>query len=107
MTSFSDAEVAAITGTPGYGTPDDPTIPPAQLQAIVAANPWFIDYDPIHHGYVRCEASPSEFKATVRKLETVRQVSTALAAQDTYTVHKGQRRGEGVGAVRRLEASRR
>jgi alkaline phosphatase D len=91
MTSFSDAEVAAITGRPGYGTPDNPTIPPDQLQTILSANPWFVDYDPIHHGYVRCEASSSQFKATVRKLETVRQVTTALASEDTYTVKRGQR----------------
>ena len=91
MTSFSDAEVAAITGRPGYGTPDNPTIPPDQLQTILSANPWFTDYDPIHHGYVRCEASSSQFKATVRKLETVRQVTTALASEDTYTVKRGQR----------------
>jgi len=91
ITSASDAEVSAVVGRPGFGTPDNPTVPPDQLQTIIAANPWFVDYDPIHHGYVRCEASPSQFKATVRKLETVRQVSTAVAAQDTYTVHKGQR----------------
>jgi alkaline phosphatase D len=91
ITSFSDAEVASITGQPGFGTPDNPTIPPEQLQTVISANPWFIDYDPIHHGYVRCEASSSTFKATVRKLETVRQVTTALASEDTYTVHRGQR----------------
>jgi alkaline phosphatase D len=91
VTAASDAEVSAVVGRSGFGTPDNPTVPPDQLQAIIAANPWFVDYDPIHHGYVRCEASPSQFKATVRKLETVRQVSTALAAQNTYTVHKGQR----------------
>ena len=91
ITSASDAEVSAVVGRPGFGTPDNPTVPPDQLQTIIAANPWFVDYDPIHHGYVRCEASPSQFKATVRKLETVRQVSTAVAAQDMYTVHKGQR----------------
>ena len=65
-------------------------MPPEELARRVAANPWYSELDYLHHGYVVCEASKSSFKATFKKLKTVRKRSTALASRKTYTVRKGR-----------------
>ena len=56
----------------------------------MAANPWYSELDYLHHGYIVCEASKSSFKATYKKLKTIRKRSPALASSKTYTVHKGR-----------------
>ena len=90
VSSSTEPEVNAIVKTPGWGTPDAPAMPPDELARRVAANPWYSELDYLHHGYVVCEASKSSFKATYKKLKTIRKRSTALASSKTYTVHKGR-----------------
>jgi alkaline phosphatase D len=90
ITSASDPEVQSILRTPGYGTPDAPAMPAAELAAQKAVNPWFKELDYLRHGYVVCEASRSTFKATYKKLETIRRQTTALSSQKTYTVRRGR-----------------
>jgi alkaline phosphatase D len=89
VSSSTEPEVNAIIKLPGYGTPDAPAMPAAELARRRAANPWYSELDYLHHGYVVCEASKSSFKATFRKLRTVRRRSTALASSKTYTVKRG------------------
>lgn len=90
ITAVSDPETQAILGRPGYGTPDAPTQPPGELAAQLAANPWMKELDYLSHGYVLCEASRSSFKATFKKLETVRRRSTKLRSAKTYVVRRGE-----------------
>jgi alkaline phosphatase D len=90
VTSASDPETRSIIKKPGYGTPDNPTMPAADLAARKAANPYYKELDFLSHGYIVCEASPSTFKATYKKLKTIRQKSAALKPGKTYTVHKGK-----------------
>ena len=90
ISSSTEPEVNAIVRVPGWGTPDAPAIPPEELARRVAANPWYSELDYLHHGYVVCEASKSSFKATFKKLKTVRRKSTSLASRRTYTVRKGR-----------------
>ncbi len=89
VTSASDPEVNAIVRKPGYGTPDAPAQPAGENAAQLAANPWMKELDYLSHGYVVCEASSSTFKATFKKLETIRAKTTKLKSQKTYTVRKG------------------
>jgi alkaline phosphatase D len=90
ISSATEPEVNAIVRTPGWGTPDAPAMPPEELARRVAANPWYSELDYLHHGYVVCEASRNSFKATFRKLRTVRRRSTAMASSKTYTVRRGR-----------------
>ena len=90
ISSSTEPEVNAIVRSPGWGTPDAPAMPAEELARRVAANPWYSELDYLHHGYVVCEASKSSFKATFRKLRTVRRRSTAMASSKTYTVRKGR-----------------
>jgi alkaline phosphatase D len=91
VSSATEPETRAIVRTPGYGTPDDARMPPDELARRVAANPWYDELDYDHHGYFVCEASRSEFKATFKKLATVRRRSTELAGQRSWTIDRGQR----------------
>ncbi len=90
ISSATEPEVNAIVRSPGWGTPDAPQMPAEELARRRAANPWYAELDYLHHGYVVCEASKSSFKATFRKLRTVRRRSTAMASSKTYTVRKGR-----------------
>jgi alkaline phosphatase D len=89
ISSPTEPEINAIVKSPGWGTPDAPAIPKEELARRSAANPWYSELDYLHHGYVVCEASKASFKATFRKLETVRRRSTELASSKTYTVRRG------------------
>ena len=89
ITSASDEEILAIARIEGYGTPDDPKVPKSLVDAILKNNPWLDQYDPIHHGYVVCEADSKSFKATFKKLDTIRRKSTKLFNTKTYTVKRG------------------
>lgn len=91
VSSATEPETKAITRTPGYGTSDNPQMPPDELARRRAANPWYDDLDYAHHGYFVCQASRSEFKTTFMKLETVRKRSTKLAETRSWTVQRGQR----------------
>jgi alkaline phosphatase D len=90
ISSATEPEVNAIVGSPGWGTPDAPAMPSEELARRRGANPWYSELDYLHHGYVVCEASRNAFKATFRKLRTVRRRSTAMASSKTYTVRKGR-----------------
>jgi alkaline phosphatase D len=91
ISSSTEPEINAIIGRPGFGTPDDPQFPAEDLARRKAANPWFDDFDPIHHGYFTCQASSRSFRTTFKKLETVRRRSTALAETRSWTIRRGQR----------------
>lgn len=87
ITAPSDAEIASILKTPGFGTPDNPTVPSGYTEAkYLAANPYMKEFDQLKHGYVLASASATQFSATFKKLSTIRSQSTALAAQKTYRV---------------------
>jgi alkaline phosphatase D len=90
ISSATEPEVNAIVRNPGWGTPDAPAMPAEEIARRRAANPWYSELDYLHHGYVVCEASRSSFKATFRKLQTVRRRSTAMASSKTYTVRRGR-----------------
>jgi alkaline phosphatase D len=90
ITTFSDTELRAIGGAPGFGTPDDPKVPASYVRAQREANGRiFDDLDYIHHGYVTCRASTKSFKATFKKLETVRRRTTDLAEVRSWKVRRG------------------
>jgi alkaline phosphatase D len=91
VSSATEPEVRAITRMPGYGTPDDPRMPPDEQARRMAANPWYDELDYEHHGYFVCEASRSEFNATFKKLATVRRLSRELAGERSWTIRRGQR----------------
>jgi alkaline phosphatase D len=90
VSSPTEPEVNAIVRNAGWGTPEAPAMPAEEIARRRAANPWYSELDYLHHGYVVCEASRSSFKATFRKLRTVRRRSTALASSKTYTVRRGR-----------------
>ena len=89
ITSASNEEILAIANLSGYGTPDDPTTPPDLIPNILKFNPWLDQYDPIHHGYVVCKADAKTFKATFKKIDTIRRKSTKLFNTKSYTVRRG------------------
>jgi alkaline phosphatase D len=91
VTSATDTEVLAIGRRPGFGTPDAPRVPPSYIADQRAANPGvYDDLDYLHHGYVTCRASASSFKATFKKLETIRRRSTSLAETRSWTLRRGR-----------------
>lgn len=89
ITSPGTPETNTLLGIPGYGTLDAPSIPAAEMATRRAANPYSKELDYVSHGYVVCEAGSKTFKATYKKLETVRRRTTALRSSKTYTVHRG------------------
>jgi alkaline phosphatase D len=89
ITSSSNEEILAIAGINGYGTPDDPKVPKSIVDGILKFNPWLDQYDPIHHGYVVCEASAKTFKATFKKVDTIRRKAFKVFNTKTYTVKRG------------------
>ena len=91
VTSPGESEINALINRPGFGTLDDPQFPPDELARRKAANPWFDDFDPVHHGYFTCRASRSEFQTTFKKLTTIRRRTTELAERRTWTIRRGQR----------------
>ncbi|MFN8546344.1 MAG: alkaline phosphatase D family protein, partial [Candidatus Binatia bacterium] len=90
ITSASDTEVAAILKKPGYGTPDDPKQPRAELAAQRRSSPWLRELDYLHHGYVVCHATAKELKVTMKKLQTVRRRTTKLHGTRTFRLRRGQ-----------------
>jgi alkaline phosphatase D len=91
VSSTTEPETKSIIRTPGYGTPDHATMPADELARRRAANPWYVELDYDRHGYFVCEASPTAFKTTFKKLATVRERSTKLAGTRSWTVQRGQR----------------
>ena len=89
ITSASNEEILAIARVSGYGTPEAPSTPSDLIPNILEFNPWLDQYDPIHHGYVVCEANAKTFKATFKKIDTIRRKSTKLFNTKTYTVKRG------------------
>jgi alkaline phosphatase D len=90
VTSATEPEISAIVKRAGWGTPDAPAMPADELTRRLAANPWYKELDYLHHGYAVCEASPTSFKTTFKKLRTVRRRDTGLASTTTYTVPRGR-----------------
>ena len=91
ITTFSDTELLAIGGVPGFGTPDAPQVPASYVDAQRAANgDIFDDLDYIHHGYVTCRASTRSFKATFKKLETIRRRTTDLFGTRSWKIRRGE-----------------
>ena len=91
ISSATEPETNAIIRRQGWGTVENPEMPPDELARRKAANPWYDELDYIHHGYFVCEATRSRFKTTFRKLKTVRQRSTTLASSKSWTIPVGQR----------------
>ena len=88
VTQLSTAEIAALLGTPGYGSLTNVTLPNGVKEAdYLSRNPWMKEFDQLRHGYVLASASSTQFQATFKKLQTTRAKSTALAATKTYTVN--------------------
>jgi alkaline phosphatase D len=71
------------------GNDRNPSTPAGITDALKSLNPWvdFVDFD--HHGYVVVEAGPSELKATLRRIETIKRRSTKRLPDVTYTIPRG------------------
>ncbi len=87
VTQLSTAEIAALLGTPGFGTPSNVTLPVGSRESdYLSRNPHLKEFDQLHHGYVLASASATQFTATFKKLQTVKAKSTTLASSKKYTV---------------------
>jgi len=81
------------------GDDRDPDTPASITDALKGLNPWvdYVDFD--HHGYVVVEAGPDELKATLRRIDTIKQRRAERLPDVSYTIPrgavglKGRRRG--------------
>jgi alkaline phosphatase D len=80
ITSASNSELQALTG----GGPESET-----ARAARQAQSGWSYLDDAHHGYVVCDVSPSTFKATMKRVATIKQRSRGTVAPATFTVHHG------------------
>jgi alkaline phosphatase D len=90
ITAASDNELAIIVGDHEFG-PDLAHVaePPDHKAARLAHNPEWRYLDADHHGYMICEASPTQFKATFKPVATIRTKSTEALPPQTFTVNRG------------------
>jgi alkaline phosphatase D len=89
ITSASTTEFNSFQGKPGWGTLDAPTEPADVTAGRLKSNPEWAYLDADHHGYVICEVTASEFKATMKRLQTIRSPTTALLSPVVATVTHG------------------
>lgn len=92
ITSLSTTEGYALANTPGYGTAAAPTEPASVTAGRRAHNPEWDYLDADHHGYVVCEVSRDSFKATMRKVRTIKARSKAQLTPTRVTVEHGSPR---------------
>jgi len=88
ITAASDVELQSVVHSPGYGTPDNPTEPADAHAARLANNPEWKAIDG-RHGYLLCEVTGQEFKATWKTVPTIRRKTTSAGPSRTFTVHHG------------------
>lgn len=89
ITALNSVDGGAVQNKPGYGSVADPVEPAEVTAARRAANPEWAYLDAKHHGYTICDVSPTRFKATMKKVRTIRTRSTAQAPSTVVTVAKG------------------
>jgi alkaline phosphatase D len=90
ITAASDNELSVITGHKEFGADLAHVQEPADHKAArLANNPEWKALDADHHGYLVCEVTPSEFKATWKPVATIRSKSTAALPAQTFTVKRG------------------
>jgi hypothetical protein len=89
VTSLSTAEANALQGKAGWGTLAAPTEPADHHAARLAHNPEWAYLDGDHHGYVVCDVSADTFKATMKKVQTIKSKTTAQLAPTVVTVRHG------------------
>ena len=88
ITAASDVELQSVIGKPGFGTPDNPTEPPDVHAARLANNPEWKAIDG-RHGYLLCEVTTKQFKATWKTVPTIRRQTTSKGPSRTFTVKRG------------------
>jgi alkaline phosphatase D len=79
------------------GNDAKPSTPPGIINALRGFNPWidWADFD--HHGYGLVEASSKELKATMRRVDTIKQPSRKRLDNVSWTVQRGQKSVVGKG----------
>ena len=91
ITAANDFELDVIGGKHEFGPDLAHVSEGAQHRAQrLANNPEWKALDADHHGYMVCEVTSKQFKATWKKVATIRAVSTATAPSQTFTVAKGR-----------------
>jgi len=88
ITAASDVELQSVIKKPGFGTPDNPTEPADVHAKRVANNPEWKAVDG-RHGYLVCEVTSKEFKATWKTVPTIRRKTTSKGPSRTFTVKRG------------------
>lgn len=78
-------------GTVLKGNDANPNTSPAVIQALIGVNPWvdYADFD--HHGYAIVEASATELKATLRRVDTIKKQSVTRLPDVSYTIPRGDK----------------
>ncbi|MCW2967061.1 MAG: hypothetical protein JWM71_833 [Solirubrobacteraceae bacterium] len=89
VTSLSTAEGHALGKQAGWGTLDAPTEPADVTAGRRKYNPEWGYLDADHHGYVICDVSADQFKATMKRMQTIKQQTTAQLAPAHMTVAHG------------------
>jgi len=97
--SLGEGDIALGGGTVIKGNDRNPNTSPAIADGLKGLNPWvdYVDFD--HHGYVVIEASRTQLKATLRRIDTIKKRSAKRLPDVSYTLKrgdtslKGKRRG--------------
>jgi alkaline phosphatase D len=96
--SLGETDIDLGGGATLPGNDANPNTPPSIINALRGFNPWvdWADFD--HHGYAVVEASATQLKATMRRVDTIKKPSRTRLADVSYTVQKGQKSvlGKGV-----------
>ena len=88
---LGEGDIALGGGTVLKGNDRNPNTSPDVINALIGLNPWvdYADFD--HHGYVVVEATPSELKTTLRRVDTIKKRSTRRLPDVSYTLPRGDK----------------
>jgi alkaline phosphatase D len=80
------------------GNDQNPSTPPAVVDALRGINPWVDQADFDHHGYAVVKATRKSFECTLKRVQTIKRHSTATLPTTgfEYELHRGQRSIKGV-----------
>ena len=88
-TSLGEGDIPIGGGNVLKGNDRNPNTPEGIKNALKGFNPWvdYVDFD--HHGYVVVEAGPTELKATLRRIDTIKKRRAKRLPDVTYTIPRG------------------
>jgi alkaline phosphatase D len=90
--ALGETKLDAGAGTTINGNDNNPSTPPALVDALRGINPWVDQADFDHHGYGVLEARPDGLDCNLVRMQTIKRKTTAVVPGNTfnYKISRGQ-----------------